>query len=146
MRPLDSYRVGLQMVGTAESEAHQRTVVNRVYYGLHHEACCRYFRREVAAQPLDRNRRHTNLRNNFNQSMDPLSGRIAQLLGELMRLRSLADYELSPPYRIGRQILTPEQLMRRALDVSERLLSALERYSPSEAVDGSGCREVYSTG
>jgi hypothetical protein len=146
MRPLDFYRVGLQMVGTAESEAQQRTVVNRVYYGLHHEACCRYFRREVAAQPLDRNRCHANLRNNFNQSMDPLSGRIAQLLGELMRLRSLADYELSPPYRIGRQTLTPEQLMRRALDVSERLLSALERYSPGEAVDGSGCREVYSTG
>ena len=134
------------MVGTAENEAQQRTVVNRVYYGLHHEACCRYFRREVAAQALDRNRCHTNLRNNFNQSMDPLSGRIAQLLGELMRLRSLADYELFPPYRIGRQTLTPEQLMRRALDVSERLLSALERYSPGEAVDGSGCREVYSTG
>ena len=146
MRPLDFYRVGLQMVGTAESEAHQRTVVNRVYYGLHHEACCRYFRREVAAQPLDRNRRHANLRNNFNQSMDPLSGRIAQLLGQLMRLRSLADYELSPPYRIGRQTLTREQQMRRALDVSERLLSALERYSPGEVVDGSGCKEVYSTG
>ena len=146
MRPLDFYRLGLQMVGTAETEAEQRTVVNRVYYGLHHEACCRYFRREVAAQPLNRNRRHTNLRNNFNQSMDPLSGSIAQLLAELMRLRSLADYELSPPYRIGGKTLTPAQLMRKALDVSERLLSALDRYSPGEAVDGSGCREVYSTG
>lgn len=146
MRPLDFYRVGLQMVGDAETEAQQRTVVNRVYYGLHHEACCRYFRREVAAQPLNRNRRHTNLRNNFNQSIDPSSGSIAQLLGELMRLRSLADYELSPPYRIGRQTFTPERLMRRALDVSERLLSALEKYSPGEAVDGSGCRETYSTG
>ena len=146
MRPLDFYRVGLEMVGAADTEAQQRTVVNRVYYGLHHEACCRYFRREVAARPLNRNRRHSDLRNRFNDSADPSDGNVGQLLGQLMRLRSLADYELSPSHRIGRQALTPEQLMRRALDVSERLLSALEKYSPGEAMDGSGCRQVYSTG
>ncbi len=146
MRPLDFYRLGLQMLGTAETEAQQRRVVNRVYYGLHHEACCRYFRHDVAAQPLNRNRRHSELRNRFNQSIDPSSGRIAQLLGELMRLRSSADYDLSQPYRFDRKTRTPEQLMRRATDVSERLLSALDRYSQGEAVDGSGCKDVYSTG
>ena len=43
MRPLDFYRLGVALAYSADSETLQRTVINRLYYGLHHEACCRFF-------------------------------------------------------------------------------------------------------
>jgi hypothetical protein len=144
MRPLDFYDLGVEMAETAQTEAQERTAINRLYYGLHHEACCRYFRKVSWAQPLNRNRRHTDLRNRLNQSVDPLSSKVAQLLGQLMRLRGFADYQISPPYRFhGR---TGQQSMHMALDVSKRLVSALEGYSPGQVPDGCECRDAYSTG
>ena len=144
MRPLDFYDLGVEMAETAQTEAQERTAINRLYYGLHHEACCRYFRKVSRAQPLNRNRRHTDLRNRLNQSVDPLSSKVAQLLGQLQRLRSFADYQISPPYRF--QNRTGQQSMHRALDVSKRLVSALEGYSPGQVPDGCECRDAYSTG
>ena len=144
MRPLDFYDLGVEMAQTAQTEAQERTVINRLYYGLHHEACCRYVRKESWAQPLNRNRRHADLRDRLNQSVDPSSSKVAQLLGHLMRLRAFADYQISPPYRF--QNRAGQQVMRLALDVSRRLMSALEGYSPGEASDGCECREAYSTG
>ena len=146
MRPLDFYELGLRMFSTAQTESEQRTVANRLYYGLHHEACGRYFRKEVRPQPLNRNRRHSDIRDRFNNSIDPVSMRVAQLLGELMRLRVVADYQL-PSNIIGmRSIQDAEQLMRRSVNVSEQLLSALDRYSSHATPNGYEYPEAYSTG
>ena len=49
MRPLDFYRLGIELSSDAYTEARQRTVVNRLYYGLHHEACCRLFQRAAVS-------------------------------------------------------------------------------------------------
>ena len=38
MRPLEIYRLGLRLAGSATSEAERRNVIGRLYYGLHHEA------------------------------------------------------------------------------------------------------------
>ena len=59
MSPLDFYDLGVGMASTARTEAQERTAINRLYYGLHHEVCCRYFRKESWAQPLNRNRPDT---------------------------------------------------------------------------------------
>lgn len=146
MKPLDFYEYGLQIASSATSEAQYRTAIGRVYYGLHDEACCRYFRTEPFAQPLNRNRRHTDLRDRLNQPDNPRVGEIGQLLGNLMRLRTEADYQLVPPLLYQRRTYTAEQLMRRALTVGQDLLRALEEYSPGEAPDGCDCPEAYSTG
>ena len=144
MRPLDFYELGLEIANSAKTEAQQRTAINRVYYGLHHEACCRHFRTEGGQQPLNQNRCHTDLRNRLNDSLDPKAGEVGQLLGGLMRLRGEADYQLQPPLRYQNRPFTPEQLMLRALYLGEDLLDALEGYSPGEAADGCRCPVVYS--
>ena len=143
MRPLDFYRLGLRMAETAQTEAEDRTVINRVYYGLHHEACCRYFRKSIWAEPLDRTSRHTSLRGRFEHSVDPSGGPVARLLKNLTRLRQTADYQLAPPYTYRGRTYTQDQLMHIALDVSKRLLAALDHYSPGEAPDGCDCPTVY---
>ncbi len=146
MRPLDFYELGRQMAGSAQTEAEQRTVVNRLYYGLHHEACGRYFQKEVRPQPINRNRRHRGVLDRFNRSIDPIGGNVARLLGELMRLRGVADYQLPSKITRMRNIENTEQLMRRSIGVSEQLKSALDRYSPRETPDGFEYPEAYSTG
>lgn len=146
MKPLDFYTYGVQIGETGTTEAEHRTAVNRVYYGLHHEACCRFFRTQPTSQPLNVNRRHTDLRNRYNNPGDPAAGEVGQLLGQLMRLRVEADYQLSPPLLYQRMSHTPRELMGIALEVGADLLDALEAYAPGESPEGCECPQVYSTG
>ncbi len=41
MTPLEFYELGLALSRSAAAPAEHRTVIGRLYYGLHHEACCR---------------------------------------------------------------------------------------------------------
>ena len=115
----------MQIATAAASEAQQRTAINRIYYGLHHEACCRYFRKEPSPRPLNRNRRHTDLRERFNRPEFPDAGRVAQLLAILMMLRSEADYQLNAPLRFRGRSYSSDELMERALHVGQDLRKAL---------------------
>lgn len=146
MRPLDFYDLGVRLHDSSATEAEHRTVVNRIYYGLHHEVCCRYFRQNRYAQPLNRNRRHTDLRNRLNDALDPSSGEVAQLLRSLMDMRSEADYELSTTLRHRGRSLSPQQLAERAIRVGRELLDALEAYVAGESGDGCECPQTYSVG
>ena len=146
MRPLEFYRLGIALSQNAAIESIQRTVVNRIYYGLHHEACCRYFRTHPHSPPLNINRRHTELRDRFNESEDPQAKNVGGLLNDLMMLRRESDYELVPPLRFRRRSLTIQELMQQAIESGEDLLDALESYSPGEAPDGCDCPTAYSSG
>ena len=144
MRPLDFYRAGVALAAGASTESLRRTVVNRLYYGLHHEAYCRYFRENPGAPPLDRNRRHAQLADRYRTSPEPAARDIWEHLSDMAQLRREADYELAPPLRFENQSISDEQLMELALDISSQLLAALERYSPGAAPDGCRCPVVYS--
>ena len=144
MKPLDFYRLGLQIAASASSEAQYRTAISRIYYGLHHEACCRYYRRELYPSPLNRNSRHTELRERFNSLGETVPIRIAQCLNDLSVMRSEADYQLTPPLRYKRKTYSAEHLVQEAISTAEYLLRYLERYSPGEAPDGCDCPTVYS--
>ena len=61
MRPLDFYDLGVRLAASARTEAEYRATIGRPYYGLHHEACCRYFREFRNALPLTRGSRHVQL-------------------------------------------------------------------------------------
>ena len=139
MRPLDFYRLGLAVASNATTEPAQRTAVGRLYYGLHHEACCRFFRVNPGANPLQRDRRHSDLRNRFNHLGDPRSRAIGGLLHDLTRLRAEADYNIGSPLRFRNRVLSPQAMLRTALASARQLLAALEGYSPGEAEDGCRC-------
>ena len=139
MRPLDFYRLGLAAASNATTEPVQRMAVGRLYYGLHHEACCRYFRVNPNADPLHRTQRHSELRNRFNSLNDPGSRTIGGLLHSLLTLRAEADYNISAPLRFRNRVLSPEAMLRTALASARQLLAALENYSPGEAEDGCRC-------
>ncbi|MYE54351.1 MAG: hypothetical protein F4X34_04040 [Chloroflexi bacterium] len=145
MKPLDFYRLGLQMASSASSETEYRTAISRIYYGLHHESCCRYFRREVAPAPLNRNRRHTELRDRFNSLSGTASNTIGGRLNDLIIIRNEADYQLVSPLRYKGRSYSVEQLIYRAVSLAQELLDALETYSPGEASDGCNCPTVYSS-
>ena len=150
MRPLQFYRLGIDLAqGTsleALQEPLQRTAVGRLYYGLHHEACCRYFGKNPSSSPLNRNRRHTDLRNRFNSDVDPISKTVGNLLRVLMELRAEADYELAPPLKFRNRPIDVRQFMDLAVEHSRQLLDALETYSPGEAEDGCNCPVAYTSG
>ena len=146
MRPLDFYRAGMALADVASSESLRRTVVNRLYYGLHHEACCRYFRENPGAPPLDRNRRHAQLVDRYRNSPEPAGKEIGRCLKDMARLRREADYELVPPLRFKNRSIDSRELVDFALDISQQLLAALERYSPGAAPDGCRCLVAYSRG
>ena len=139
MRPLDFYRLGLAAANNATTEAAQRMAIGRLYYGLHHEACCRYFRINPNADPIERRQRHARLRDRFNSLNDPTSRVIGILLGDLISLRGEADYNLTGPLRFRNRVLSPEAMLNNALESGQKLLSALEAYSPGEAQDGCHC-------
>ena len=139
MRPLDFYRLGLSLAETADSEAAQRTAVSRLYYGLHHEACCRYFRSNSDSLPLNANRRHSELRDRYNRRDDTESKAVGNLLQVLLELRRSADYELAPPIRFRDQWFAMGEFVDHAVDTARQLLDALEDYSPGEAEDGCTC-------
>lgn len=138
MRPLEFYRLGATNAPAAGSEAEQRTVVGRLYYGLHHEACCRFFRENPNSDPLDRARRHTDLKDRYNLPPEQTSKTVAVLLNDLRFLRTQADYELTRMRYRGRT-LTGQQLVNTATTLAAQLLQALENYSPGEAEDGCNC-------
>ena len=146
MRPLDFYRLGIELARDANTEARQRTVVNRLYYGLHHEACCRLFREHPTSQPLNRNRRHADLHDRFSRSIDPRAREIAQLLRTLARLRAESDYQLEPLLRYGNNLYNPLQIMEFALGFAGQLLEALDDYSKGESNEGCRCPEAYVSG
>ena len=146
MRPLEFNRLGISLSQTAESESLQRTVVGRLYYGLHHEACCRYFRNNPTSRPLNRNRRHTDLRERYNRDVDPKSKDVGILLNDLMTLRAEADYQLILPMRFKRRSLDAKQFLGLAVNTAQQLLDALEDYSPGEAQDGCECPQAYMSG
>ncbi len=146
MRPLDFYRLGVALSERAAVESLRRAVVGRLYYGLHHEACCRYFRENPGARPLSVNGRHTQLRNRYMESGRDDGEAVGELLGSMILIRIEADYHLAPPLRFRNRSIDSAELMRLALDTSQQLLAALDRYSPGAAPDGCHCPTVYSRG
>lgn len=140
MKPMEFYRLAVAMAPRATSEQWQRTVVGRLYYGLHHEACCRYYRTNPNATPLERRSRHASLLTRFNQPKDAKSTKVANLLRHLRHLRTQADYELGQMYDLNRRPVTSAQVLSSATRLAELLLQALESYSPGEAPDGCICR------
>ena len=123
-----------------ESEAERRTAVGRLYYGLHHEAACRYFRENPSAPPIPRNRRHTEVRDRFIRSGVPQGRVIGGLLDALSQMRGECDYRLGAPLRYRGTMLTLDKLLDRALAVAAGLRAALDAYSPGESLDGTEYR------
>ena len=144
MRPLEFYRLGIAAASNAVSEPVQRMVVNRLYYGLHHEACCRFFRENPMSGPLNRSRRHTDLRDRFNSLSNPESRNVSRHLNDLMMLRTEADYRLASPLRYRNRPFSVQQLFHQALESARQLLDALEEFSPGEAEDGCNCPQAYT--
>lgn len=138
MKPLEIYRLGVTEAPNASSEAQQRMLVGRVYYGLHHEACCRFFRDESASAPLTRTSRHIDLCTRYNALTDSRAKRVGQLLNDLRVLRSQADYELGQISYRGRT-LTGASCLDTALRLGRELLRHLDSYFPGEASDGCNC-------
>ena len=139
MRPLDFYHLGLRLADSADTESEWRTVVGRLYYGLHHEACCRYFRENPNDPPLPRNGRHSALIERFGGEPGTVDNDVARTLRLMLRMRNVCDYELGNAIRLDQRTLTAEQLARLALIVAGGLLTALESFSPGEAPDGCDC-------
>ena len=142
MKPLDFYRFGTQMAETATDEVECRTTIGRMYYGLHHEACCRYFRENPDAVPLGRGSRHSQLLTRFSTSGANSSSRIARLLRQLSIMRNISDYELGNSVRYNNLQVSACQLMKMASIVALELHQTLDEYSPGEAEEGCECRTV----
>lgn len=145
MRPLDFYRFAQDLSERATDSAAYRSVVSRAYYGMHHEACCRYFRKEPYAPAIGMGSRHTDLCNRLNDPTDPQKATLASLLSQLQHARAEADYVLDEQVKAGRAFVDCGALMRYSLKLCEQLVRALERYSPGEAPDGCLCKTVRSS-
>ena len=139
MRPLDFYRLGRQLADSAATDAERRTAVGRLYYGLHHEACCRYFRENPQAAALGRGSRHAQLIRRFGDTRTHGTQRVGRLLRQLSRMRNVSDYELASPVRYQNRECSAVELTRMAVSVAEGLLGALEVFSPGEAGEGCYC-------
>ena len=94
--------------------------------------------------PLNRNRRHTDLRDRFNSDVDPISKTVGNLLHVLNGAPEEADYQLAPPLRFRNRSIDARQFMD--FEHSQQLLDALETYSPGEAEDGCNCPVGYTSG
>ncbi len=139
MRPLDYYDLGVELASEQSSEIRQRTAVNRLYYGLHHEACCRYFRENPSADPIPRTRRHRELGDRFSRSHDPVSRDIARRLRELSQLRAECDYRLSDALRFAGSIYRVKEVLEISVRIAGDLLDALDIYSPGNASEDCDC-------
>ncbi len=139
MRPLEFYRLGLRLAEFASSEAERRTAVSRLYYGLHHEICCRYFREYPEDAPLPRNGRHIALVHRLGGKPGTGERDIALKLNSMRQMRNAADYELKRTVQIDQRTLNIDQLVVFALIVANDLLATLEDFSPGEAADGCDC-------
>ena len=133
MRPLDVYDLGVQLAGQAGTEAEKRAAVSRLYYGLHLEACCRYFRENPDAASIQRNRRHALLRVTFEEMRTPLARRISMRLWRLGEMRAECDYRIAGPLQFERMAITIDDLLTEALITAGALLADLDAYSPGEA-------------
>ena len=143
MRPLDFYELGVRLAASARTESEHRAAIGRLYYGLHHEACCRYFREYQNAPPLARGSRHIQLIRRYKAlRSDNEAQRIQSLLSQLSSMRNISDYQLTGPIRYRRTARSPEELKDMAVSVAARLLRALEAFSPGAAVDGCVCRVI----
>lgn len=142
MRPLDFYRLGLHLSASAATEAEYRNVIGRLYYGLHHEACCRYFRVHPSALPLGKGSRHAQLISRYRSLGSQDGRRIRRHLERLSNLRNVSDYELDSAMRYRGQTYRPSDLMTTAVSVAAELLAALEDFSPGAAADGCICRVI----
>ena len=143
MRPLEFYRLGVSIAQRASTESEQRTAVNRLYYGLHHEACCRFFRRNPNAAPLSPARsRHTELCDRFRRGPGQDAQKVGWLLNNLRLLRNQSDYNLATTLRFRNRLIPAHQLAVIGLSLASELLEALEIYSPGEAEDGCSCPQA----
>lgn len=143
MRPLDIYQLGMRLADSGRTEAEHRAAIGRLYYGLHHEACCRYFREHPGAQPLGRGSRHAQLIERYSGLRVNETRRIQRLLRQLSRMRNLSDYELVSPVKYRGKERSARELMGLAVLVAEELLAALQDFSPGEAEDGCYCPVRY---
>ena len=123
--------MGLVLASQVATEAECRTVVGRLYYGLHHEACCRYFRENPNGTPLSRNGRHTELHRRFNAPSNARSQLVGRQLNRLRIMRNKADYELGN-LSYGSRTLTPVQFMDLALQCGRRLFKHWRHTHPEK--------------
>ena len=140
MRPLNFYDLGLRLAEEGRTEAERRTGVSRLYYGLHHEAACRYFRENPDAPPIPRNRRHAALREVYRTLGTPLGADIAFWLEHLAWMRGECDYRVGAPLRYERVEVALPTMVAQALETAAACLAALDSYSPGESADGSEWR------
>ena len=140
MKPIEFYNLGVAVAPKVASEAERRSVVGRIYYGLHHEACCRFFRVNNRTPYLARGgSRHMVLIAKYRGSRgNPVAHRVGNLLDQLRRLRTTADYDLTA-MAYNRGPISETDLLATAVKTGELLLIALEQYSPGEAEDGCQC-------
>ncbi len=141
MRPLDFYNLGVQLAASARTEAEYRATIGRLYYGLHHEACCRYFREFQNALPLARGSRHVQLIQRYRALRgNRPAQRVQSLLGQLSGMRNVSDYELNSAMQYRGRTYHPGDLMTAAVSVAASLLAELESFSPGASADGCVCR------
>lgn len=133
MRPLDIYDLGVWLAQHATTGAGKRAAVSRLYYGLYHEACCRYFRENPDAPPLPRNRRHAALRTLFSRLPVGAQQSVASRLEALGSMRGECDYRLDELLQYAGRLITLDQMLSRALATATALLTDLDAYSPGEA-------------
>ena len=133
MRPLDIYDLGVWLAQRATTEAGKRAAVSRLYYGLYHEACCRYFRENPDAPPLPRNRRHAALRTLFSRTPVGAQQDVASRLEALGSMRGECDYRLGELLRHAGRPITVDQMLSRAMAIATALFSDLDAYSPGES-------------
>ena len=108
---------------------------------LHHEGCCRYFRRNPGALVIPARERHRELPERFVASFHiQESVRIGHLLRDLFRMRAECDYEIAPPLRFRGRSYSIEQVLIMAVETAETLWDALDVYSPGDSPDGCLCK------
>ena len=140
MRPLDFYDLGVRLAEEGRTEAERRTAVSRVYYGLLHEAACRYFRENPDASPIPRNRRHSAVRERLGDVGAPAGMEVAKFLRNLAWMRGECDYQIGAELRYERGTMAIGTMVEQALTTAADCLAALDAYSPGESADGSEWR------
>ena len=139
MKPIEFYNLGVAAASGVASEAERRTVVSRIYYGLHHEACCRFFRVNGPPYLQRKGSRHSALVTKYRNPQNSTAAmRVGNLLDQLRLLRTTADYDLAG-MTFEKMPINGNKLLAVAVKKGELLLKALERYSPGEAADGCQC-------
>lgn len=142
MKPLNFYDLGIALAQNAATDAEYRNAIGRLYYGLHHEACCRYFREHPNAPAIARGSRHRQLVQRYGGLRYGNARTVQRLLQQLSNMRNVSDYELSNSIRYRRMTESAAGLMAIAVSVATQLLAELESFSPGAAEDGCPCLVV----